>query len=185
MHVINAKTGKVEAQWEWRKTPKEGPRSLKFLNDESYCMRLVPQAGNAKDPNSIEVYANGNFSAPKMVIQARFPVKPAKKSDAVTFVNGRFDGLDLCPLNPAVPAEQSPFYMMAWQNANIMTEDEENGTVYFYDLKTNFERSKFMITCPRGQEIQTLVDSKGHAALLWSQNPQDKTGKSYYGEHML
>jgi len=114
LHLINAQTGAIEAEWEWRKTPKDGTASLKFMHDESYCLRLVSQAQNAKEPNSIEVYTDGNFSAPKMVISARFPVKPAKKSDPITFVNGRFDGLDLCPLNPAVPANNSPFYMLAW-----------------------------------------------------------------------
>jgi len=67
-----------------------------------------------------------------------------------------------------------------------MTEDEENGTVYFYDLASgNTDRSKFMIQCPRGNEIQTLISPDAHAALIWSQNHIDKTGKSYYGEHML
>jgi uncharacterized protein with WD repeat len=28
-------------------------------------------------------------------------------------VDGRFDGLDLCPLNPLNP-EKSPFYVFAW-----------------------------------------------------------------------
>jgi len=105
------------------------------MQDESYCLRLVPQSGNAKEPNSIEVYTNGDFSQPKMVINAKFPIKPAKKSnDPIKFQNGRFDGLDLCPLNPAVAADKSPMYLLAWQNAASMTEDEENGTVYFYDL---------------------------------------------------
>lgn len=67
------------------------------MKDESYCLRLVPMSQNAKEPNSIEVYTNGDFSAPKMVINAKFPIKPAKKSnDPITFQNGRFDGLDLC-----------------------------------------------------------------------------------------
>lgn len=50
-----------------------------------------------------------------------------------------------------------------------MTEDDENGTVYFYDLASgNTDRSKFMIQCPRGNEIQTLISPDAHAALIWS-----------------
>lgn len=44
MHVIRVATGEIVAEYEWRKTPKEGPRSFFFMHDESYCMRLVPQA---------------------------------------------------------------------------------------------------------------------------------------------
>ncbi len=42
-----------------------------------------------------------------------------------------------------------------------------------------------MITCPKGQDIQTKISKTGYAALIWSQNLNDTTGKSYYGEHSL
>jgi len=105
-----------------------------------------------------------------MVITAKFPIKQAKgNKEPISFHNGRFDGLDLCPLNPAVGQDKSPLYLLAWQNAEAMTEDEENGTVYFYDLASgNVDRSKFMIQCPRGNEIQTLLSPEGHAVLIWS-----------------
>lgn len=100
-------------------------------------------------------------------------------------MNGKFDGFELCPLNPASPNE-SPHYLFAWQNAAKMSEEDTNGTVFVYDLKAqSFERSKFMIQCHQGQEIQVKVNSTGYAALIWSQNMSDTSGKSYYGEHML
>jgi hypothetical protein len=136
------------------------------MPDESYAFRLVPQ-GQTKEPNCIEVYKGCNFDVLTNTIVARFPVKPAKKSDPIKFVNGKFDGLDLCPRNPANPTD-SPFYLLAWQHAAIMTDEETNGTVYFYDINSTCEKSKFMIQCPRGQEIKTLVSSEGHAVLIWS-----------------
>lgn len=67
-----------------------------------------------------------------------------------------------------------------------MSEVDTNGTVYVYDIKgDNFERSKFMIQCHQGQEIQVKPSSTGYAALIWSQNLSDTSGKSYYGEHSL
>ena len=67
-----------------------------------------------------------------------------------------------------------------------MSEEDTNGTVFVYDLKaTTFERSKFMIQCHQGQEIQLKVSSTGYAVLIWSQNMSDTSGKSYYGEHSL
>ena len=56
-----------------------------------------------------------------------------------------------------------------------------------YDVagQTSFEKSKFLITCARGQQIDTKISADGHAALIWSQNFIDSTGKSFYGEHSL
>jgi len=42
LHIIDANTGKIIAMWDWKKTPKDAPKSLKFMQDESYCFRLVP-----------------------------------------------------------------------------------------------------------------------------------------------
>lgn len=61
LHLILAATGQILAEWEWRKTPKDGPKSLKFMADGSLA-RLVPMSQNAKEPNSIEVYTGGDFS---------------------------------------------------------------------------------------------------------------------------
>ena len=99
-------------------------------------------------PNSIEIYRGCDFTQPATVIEAKFPRKGKGKKDPPIIVNGRFDGLELCPLNPAVRPDQSPHYLFAWQNASKMALDDSNGTVYVYDLRADsFERSKFMIQC--------------------------------------
>jgi hypothetical protein len=68
-----------------------------------------------------------------------------------------------------------------------LSAKDESGNVYVYDVagQTSFEKSKFLITCARGQQIDTKIASTGHAALIWSHNFNDSTGKSYYGEHSL
>ena len=91
-------------------------KSIRFSQDESHCIRIVP-CNNQKDVNSIEIYKNGDFKAPHLVIPAKFQVKGAKnakKGLAPSYVDGRFDGFDLCCLNPDLPAEKSPFYLFAW-----------------------------------------------------------------------
>ena len=50
-----------------------------------------------------------------------------------------------------MPEAESPLYLFAWQHAGVLTETEENGTVYVYDLKgDSFEKQKFMIKCHGG-----------------------------------
>lgn len=188
LFIICTKTGKTVAKFEWKKTPKESIKSIRFSDDEKVCLRMLPCLG-AKDVNSIEVYKDCDFSAPSFVITAKFANRSAqnmKKGIPPVFVDGRFDGMDLCCLNPAVEPEKSPFYLFAWQHADTMTAEEDNGTVYAYDLNgTAQNKQKFMISCPKGQEIQTKFCSTGHAVLVWSQSLTDSTGKSYYGEHSL
>jgi hypothetical protein len=76
--------------------------------------------------------------------------------------------------------------MFAWQHAAAMSTEDDNGNVYAYDLNgAALNKQKFMITCPKGQEIKTKFSSTGHAVLVWSQSLNDSTGKSYYGEHSL
>ena len=90
-------------------------RSVRFSADEKYCLRLVPQVSQ-KEVNSIEIYKDCNFETPHALIAARFATKSLqaqKKGVPPTMVDGRFDGLDLCPLNPLNP-EKSPFYVFAW-----------------------------------------------------------------------
>jgi hypothetical protein len=61
--------------------------------------------------------------------------------------------MELCPLNLDA-AEKSPFYVFAWQHAAAMSTEEENGSVYVFDVAgLNLDKSKFMITCPKGQDI--------------------------------
>jgi uncharacterized protein with WD repeat len=57
LFIICTRTGKVVARFNWQKSPKESMKSIRFSQDERYCIRLVPIPGsNSKEPNSIEVY---------------------------------------------------------------------------------------------------------------------------------
>lgn len=49
-----------------------------------------------------------------------------------------------------------------------MTEEEEEGIVFAYDINSDLTRSKFMIKCPLGQEISLKINKTGHAMLIWS-----------------
>ena len=100
-----AKTGKTLAQFEWKKSPQESMKSIIFTPDEKLCLRLVPYLGSQKGPNQIEIYADGKFDEPKICIKARFQQKAPVKGDPPIMVNSKFDGFELCPLNPQVPAE--------------------------------------------------------------------------------
>jgi len=64
------------ARFEWKKSPKESIKSIRFSSDERYCLRLIP-AVSAKDVNSIEIYKDGNFSTPFSIIPAKFATKAA------------------------------------------------------------------------------------------------------------
>ena len=100
--------------------------------------------------------------------------------------NSKFDGFIFCPSpSDAKDNASAPFYFMAWQNGEVLSEDEDNGLVYVYDLNSNLQRPKFNIACPKAQNIQILPAPSGHAILVWSQNLNDSSGKSYYGEHNL
>mmetsp|Transcript_13265 Transcript_13265/g.20765 ORF Transcript_13265/g.20765 Transcript_13265/m.20765 type:complete len:276 (+) Transcript_13265:719-1546(+) len=74
---------------------------------------------------------------------------------------------------------------MAWQNGEVLSEEQDNGLVFVYDLHSQLQRPKFNIPCPKAQHIQVLPSPSGHAILVWSQNLNDSSGKSYYGEHSL
>lgn len=116
MFIICTKTGKTVAKFEWKKSPKESIKSIRFSADEKYCLRLIP-AINSKDVNSIEIYKDGNFSTPFSIIPAKFGTKSAqnaKKGQPPIYIDGRFDGMDLCCLNPNVEPDKSPFYLFAW-----------------------------------------------------------------------
>ena len=71
LFIIDTKKGKIVAKFEWKKSPKESLKSIRFSSDEKYCMRLV-SANTTKEVNSIEVYKDGNFSSPFSVIQSKF-----------------------------------------------------------------------------------------------------------------
>ena len=78
-----------------------------------------------------------------------------------------------------MPESESPLYLITWQHAAIMTETEENGTVYVYDIAPpntsadsamQIGKQKFMIKCHEGQQIRVKVSRTGHAMLIWSNN---------------
>ena len=71
LQILDASNGKTLAKFQWRKTPKEAIKSIKFTKDERFCIRLVPQL-SAKQSNSIEVYQDGDFSKPRNIIKAHF-----------------------------------------------------------------------------------------------------------------
>lgn len=39
--IWDSKTGKELAEFEWKKTSKEGPKSVKFSVDERFCARQI------------------------------------------------------------------------------------------------------------------------------------------------
>lgn len=139
--------------------------------------------------NVIEVFEKGNFEQAKMQIKSKLPPLPkingaAQEDNRVD--NSRFDGFLFCPVPPEnIGSSNAPCYLMAWQNGEILSESEDNGLVYVYDLNSNLQRPKFNIACPRANDIQIIPAPSGHAILVWSQNQNDSTGKSYYGEHSL
>lgn len=99
LRILETKTGTTVAEFIWRKPAKEGLKTIYWSPDESICMRMCPPEG-PNQPNQIEVYKNGEFAQPAARIVARFPRKGQNKREPPTFVNGKFDGFSLCPLNP-------------------------------------------------------------------------------------
>lgn len=142
----NAADGKLITSFEWKNTAKDGPKSIKFDDEEKFCARQVGK-------NTIEVYEAGKFDELKMSIRSKLPPLPkvdgqVQQDDRVD--NSKFDGFIFCPM----PAETkgsttSPFYFMAWQNGEVLSEQEDNGLVYVYDLNSNLQRPKFNIACPK------------------------------------
>lgn len=55
--------GREIAEFEWRKTSKEGTKSIKFTNNEKFCARFSSKT-------QIDIYENGNFLQPKVTINA-------------------------------------------------------------------------------------------------------------------
>lgn len=107
LKIMDASAGSTLAQFIWRKPAKEGLKTLMWSPDESIMLRMAPPDG-PNQPNHVDVYRNNDFTQPAHQIFARFPRKGANKKDPPIFVNGKFDGFELCPLNPAVSPEESP-----------------------------------------------------------------------------
>lgn len=77
MIIWNTNTGKELASFEWKKSSKEGPKSIKFTKDEKFCARL-------SGPKTIEIYEGGDFSKAKYKIQANEETLSTKKKSEKT-----------------------------------------------------------------------------------------------------
>ena len=85
----NTQTGVESAMFEWKKQSKEGPKSIKFSQDERFCARLSSKT-------TIDFYENGDFSKPKATITADAQTVGKKgEQDNRKFW---FDGLDFIPI---------------------------------------------------------------------------------------
>jgi len=67
--VWNAISGQKVAAFEWKNTAKDGPKSIKFNDDEKYCARQIGK-------NIIEIYDAHNLSEPKFSIKSKLPPLP-------------------------------------------------------------------------------------------------------------
>lgn len=86
-------SGKEVGSFEWRKTSKEGPKSIKFSKDEKYCARLATM-------RSIEIFEDGDFSQAKFKLVAGPHLLPKKKNegeDSKKKEEFKFDGFELVP----------------------------------------------------------------------------------------
>ncbi len=61
--IWDCNKGRELAEFEWRKSSKEGTKSIKFTNDERYCARIASKT-------QIEIFEKGDFAQPKLVINA-------------------------------------------------------------------------------------------------------------------
>lgn len=46
----------------------------------------------------------------------------------------KFDGFEFIPMNPDIPAHLCPMYIAVWQHSEGMSEKQEGGTVFVFDL---------------------------------------------------
>jgi WD40 repeat protein len=69
LEVWSAETGNKIFECEWKISAKEGPKSIKFDENEKFCARQIGK-------NIIEVYENGNFAEPKLQIKSKLPPMP-------------------------------------------------------------------------------------------------------------
>jgi len=67
--VWNASTGEKVAEFEWKNTAKDGPKSVKFNKEEKFCARQIGK-------NIIEIYDATNLGEPKFTIKSKLPPLP-------------------------------------------------------------------------------------------------------------
>jgi uncharacterized protein with WD repeat len=172
--VWDAKTGDKKCGLVWTNTAKDGPNSIMFSDNEQFV-------ANQPSKNVINIFSDGDLSKPKYEIVAKPPKTGVKALVSIPADKCRFDGLRFAP---CVEASDQVF-LLAWQNGEVLSENEDTGIVHVYDFSKTLDHPKFSVSCPRGQNIQILPQPTGHSFLIWGQNLNDSTGKSYYGEHNL
>jgi hypothetical protein len=88
----------------------------------------------------IDIFESGNFTEPKFQIKSKLPPLPkvdGQVQEDTRVDNSKFDGFLFCPATPETKGPSgSPYYFMAWQNGEILSESEDNGLVYVYDLNS-------------------------------------------------
>lgn len=111
LRVWDAKTGDLVLSFEWKNTAKEGPKSIKFDEEEKFCARQVGK-------NLIEIYEGGNFKETKFQIVSKLPPLPkidGQIQEDNRVDNSKFDGCLFCPMPPENKgSSNSPYYFMAW-----------------------------------------------------------------------
>lgn len=111
LQVWDANTGKLVIDFEFKNTVEEGPKSVKFDEEEKFCARQIGK-------NIIEVYENNDFSKPKMQIKAKLPPLPKKDGEVqedTRVDNSKFDGFIFCPIPADMKGNSNAaYYFMAW-----------------------------------------------------------------------
>jgi hypothetical protein len=109
LRVWDAKTGALVSEYEWKNTAKDGPKSIKFDEEEKFCARQVGK-------NLIEIYEGGNFSETKFQIVSKLPPLPkidGQIQEDTRVDNSKFDGCLFCPMPPENKgSSNSPYYFM-------------------------------------------------------------------------
>jgi len=98
--VWNLQTGKEVASFEYKKGSKDGAKSIKFSEDESFCARLSSRT-------QIEIYDTQNFSEIKTYINATEETlgkKKSKQEETKAAAKGKywFDGFEFIPSHTSV-----------------------------------------------------------------------------------
>lgn len=172
--VWDSKTGKIKASFEWMNTIKAGVNSIVFSEDEKFV-------ANQQAKNVISVYTDSDFSKPAHHITAQPPKSGGKELLSLATDQCRFDGFTFAPKI----AGQKQLFFLAWQNGEVLSDSQDTGVVHVFDFSKVPFQPKFSITCTKAQQIQLLPQPSGKSFLIWAQNLNDSSGKSYYGEHSL
>jgi uncharacterized protein with WD repeat len=120
--VWDTKSGSEVAAFEFRNNSKDGPKMVKFTNNEGLFAHQTAKAIHILD-------VENNF---KLKCEIKIPAC----------------GFEFVPLCPDIPAKFCPVYFLAWKTQDALSEKEEGGTVVVYDLNKP-EKPKFSIVCTR------------------------------------